>query len=558
MPYPTLHPSSEQDAPALLEFDTFRKLFPIEGDYIEFKRGISSRRLQDAVVAFSNADGGIVLFGVDDGGRPVGLDVGQETEAEIHAAVHKVISPGRYSLHTVLVEDRRILVLSVARRVEGFAQLASGSVLVRRGASNLTLIGTHLADFLRSRSTNRYELEPTPVPASEAEPELVDRLARAWGWTGEAAIKTRLLEKQMTVIHEGRRVLTVGGALLLLAEPHKYLGKAYIEVFRFEGETYDQRTELTGPLDAQIRAAHALIAQELGFDLVVLGATRHELPRIPSPALREVLANAVAHRSYELTSSPVRVELRPDRVVIESPGSLPEPVTIEHIRDQNAPRNINVIAALRRYHLAEDAGMGIDLIQDSMQAHLLAPPLFEEPTASVRVTFMLGSAVAPEERAWVREIERRGTIRPADSVLLVHATRGEGLTNQEVRDLLGVDSVQARAALQRLRDAGLLVQDGERGATRYRLAPDLRPPGGLGLSRDEMKSTMHAMAEQGPLTNQRIRERLNLDRKVVQALLHELVDEGKLVREGERRGTRYRLPGPPPLEFDDDAEEPSR
>ena len=70
-----------------------------------------------------------------------------------------------------------------------------------------------------------------------------------------------------------------------------------------------------------------LLTEELGADLVVLGVRRHELPRLPEAVLREAVANAVAHRVYESSSRPVRVELRPDAVTITSPGPLPEPVS---------------------------------------------------------------------------------------------------------------------------------------------------------------------------------------------------------------------------------------
>lgn len=47
-------------------------------------------------------------------------------------------------------------------------------------------------------------------------------------------------------------------------------------------------------------------------------------------------------------------------------------------------------------------------------------------------------------------------------MLLVHAAGGELLSNQYVRELTGVDSVDARAALRRLCDAGFLEQFGSR------------------------------------------------------------------------------------------------
>jgi hypothetical protein len=46
------------------------------------------------------------------------------------------------------VGDRWVVVISVARHEQGFAQTADGQVVVRRDAMNISLIGTQLADFV--------------------------------------------------------------------------------------------------------------------------------------------------------------------------------------------------------------------------------------------------------------------------------------------------------------------------------------------------------------------------------------------------------------------------
>ncbi len=87
----------------------------------------------------SNADGGVILYGVRDDGTVVGvMDVG-EKERVIHAAVASLANPGRYDLHELQVEGKAVIVRSVHRRVEGFAQTPGGVVKIRRGASNPAL-----------------------------------------------------------------------------------------------------------------------------------------------------------------------------------------------------------------------------------------------------------------------------------------------------------------------------------------------------------------------------------------------------------------------------------
>jgi ATP-dependent DNA helicase RecG len=364
--------------------------------------------------------------------------------------------------------------------------------------------------------------------------------AATFGW-GSENLAERLSEHGYAA--EGR--LTVAGALYLSRTSGEVLGKSHVEVLRYrDDETvdYDRRVAIEGPLPVQLETAVSLLGEELGTELVVLGARRYELPRLPPVVIREAVANAIAHRSYESNRTPVRIAIRPSSVSIVSPGGLPEPVTVENIREASAPRNLEVIAALRRFGLAEDAGRGIDVMEDTMLAEMLDPPRFEDRGHEVVVTLPVRSAVAPIERAWIRELERRGTLAGPDRLVLVHAARGETLTNSRVREILQTDRARAREVLQRLRDAGFLVQDGERGGATYRLEGSLRPPAGLRLGPEELAGVIEELASEVPVSNADVREATGLDRVEVRSFLARLVTEGRLVQVGQKRGTRYRKP----------------
>ncbi|MCZ7535715.1 MAG: putative DNA binding domain-containing protein [Acidimicrobiia bacterium] len=492
MSYPLFHPENPQPRPLVLTLDDFAAAFPEENEQIEFKEGFPRSGTIETLVAFSNAEGGVILYGVTNSGSVGGVTFSGEREAEIHGWIAEVHAPGRYDVFPVAVADRTVVVVAVDRRREGFAQLRDGRLLVRRGASNRALVGTELTNFVAQRSLQRFESTPTTATFDDASPVLVTALASAWGWD-ESQIRDRLREHDFLAA-DGR--LTVAGALYLLDSSHQVLRKSFVEVFRYrsEGPDYDRRIEFTGPLEEQVRNTTEFVAAEVGHDIVILGSMRYELPRVPGVVLREALANAVAHRSYEANGAAVRVEIRPDRVVIVSPGGLPEPVTVKNIRDQTAARNLEVIKTLRRFGLAEDAGRGVDVMQDEMASNLLDPPEFVDDGSSVTVTLRLDAAVAAQERAWISEVENRGRLAPRDRLLLVFAARGEVLTNNKARRLLDVDSVEARLALQRLRDEGFLIQHGERGGAEYRVSPDLGPPPGLRLSPGDLDSLVLDMA----------------------------------------------------------------
>src|SRR5580693_3107271 len=98
MTYPTFHPARLGDLPLAMSPEVFRENFPSEGDFIEFKQGASGRKVSDAVVAFSNLDGGVIFVGVADNGTPTGLDKPGETTAQVHHIIGETNDPGRYDV----------------------------------------------------------------------------------------------------------------------------------------------------------------------------------------------------------------------------------------------------------------------------------------------------------------------------------------------------------------------------------------------------------------------------------------------------------------------------
>jgi ATP-dependent DNA helicase RecG len=204
--------------------ERFARDFAGEGDYVEFKQGLSEHKVREAVAAFSNTDGGAVLLGVRDDGQVHGLSADGDTLAKVHRTVAGVHNSGRYDVHTLLVGERNVIVLAVRRRREGFAQLADGRVLVRRGAMNLPLFDSELARFVTERALTRFEATPVGEPLTSADPALVERVRSAYGW-GLDQLPSRLAEAGLIEEPRPDARLTVAGALYLLARPGEVLGK---------------------------------------------------------------------------------------------------------------------------------------------------------------------------------------------------------------------------------------------------------------------------------------------------------------------------------------------
>lgn len=249
----------------------------------------------------------------------------------------------------------------------------------------MAVFSPELERLLSERALRRFEQTDTTIPLRDAQDSLVEELRQAFDWsTTESDVADRLRERGL-LTRDG--TLTIAGALFL-TRPEESLrqSKFSVDVRRFtdESDLYDRREEFVGPVQRQVAEASRFIVDELGSDTVVTGLYRHELPRLPEVVIREAIVNAVAHRSYEAQGTAVIVELRPERVVVTSPGGLPEPVTEENLRHAQAARNHHVIDVLRRLNLTEDAGRGVDVMQDTMAEQLLDPPRFEDLGHAVR------------------------------------------------------------------------------------------------------------------------------------------------------------------------------
>ena len=361
------HPSGERAPAAALTAGEFAAEFPREGLYVEFKEGVSHSRIAETAMAFSNADGGVILLGVSDHGTIRGVDLGTGGETQIRNTLGGVRDLGSHRMYPLDVDGRTVVAIAVGRRRDGFAQLAGGQIKERRGASNHTLLGAELADFIARRFVRTVEAAPTSLRPEEIDPELALELAAAWQWPLQpgappSELRDRLRDSGFLVGNGDGDRLSVAGALYLLADPSRVLGKAFVEVFRYRGEgvDYDRREEFGGPLQRQVAAAADFVLDELGFDLALLGVRRHELHRLPRVVVREAVANAVAHRSYApaATAEAVRIEIRPG----PGGGALPGRVARRGVGGRSGPqvgpsqRAGDPHAALLRHRRGRGAG----------------------------------------------------------------------------------------------------------------------------------------------------------------------------------------------------------
>lgn len=188
---------------------------------------------------------------------------------------------------------------------------------------------------------------------------------------------------------------TVGALLAFGFDPQGWIPGAYVQFLRLEGpaltdQVRDQKT-LMGRIEDVLRRLDELLELSISVRTTIADTSREiRAPDYPATALQQLARNAIMHRSYEGTNTPVRVHWFTDRVEIISPGGLYGQVTPENF-GHGATDYRNPLLAEVMHHLgfAQRFGVGIPLVRKALSEN--GSP---EPEFAFRATSMVATVRA--------------------------------------------------------------------------------------------------------------------------------------------------------------------
>lgn len=366
-------------------------LADLESDRVERKqsfRGDAPTAVREAVCAFANdlaghGGPGVVFIGARDDGTPVeGFEVTDELLrqlADIKTDGNIVPPP------SLLVEKRRLagaeLAVITVWPCDTPPVRYRGRIHVRWGPRR-GLASAQDERILNER--RRYRDRPFDIqPVREAGLADLDRLRFEQEYlpalvapdvlaANDRSFEQRLAATKM-VASEADPVPTVLGLLVVGRSPSDWLPGAYTQFLRLAGN------DLTAPvLDEEV--IHGTVADQIRRLEEKLEAhnlrgvrfadvTREETREsYPMEALRQLVRNALMHRSYEATNSPVRVYWFEDRIEIHNPGGPFGAVTPENFGQPGVAdyRNPNLAEALRALGYVQRFGAGIPIARKAL------------------------------------------------------------------------------------------------------------------------------------------------------------------------------------------------
>ena len=176
---------------------------------------------------------------------------------------------------------------------------------------------------------------------------------------------------------------------LLTGDTEEFIPDAFIQLAAFKGNTravFLDRQEAKGPVDQQIEDAMLFVKRHINLGSRIAGVYREDIYELPLDSIREMISNAVCHRSY-LSPGSVQVAIYDDRLEVTSPGRLSPDLIMEQLITGNSRvRNVAIGAAFQYMHIIEKWGTGIPrIIKEAADYGLKAPELKDFGT-SFRIT----------------------------------------------------------------------------------------------------------------------------------------------------------------------------
>ena len=366
----------------------------LESENAELKRSRMDRTgIRRNICAFANdlagrAMPGVIFVGVGDDGTCAGIDV----DDRLLRLLGQMRSDGaifpfpRMSVEKKVLNGCELAVVTVQPSVDTPVRF-QGRVWVKVGPTVQEATPDeerHLAERRRAADVP-FDHRPSTASLADLDQAYIKHIYFP------KAIAQEVLERNQRTLDDQLRSLRLAagdrptrGALIAFGDDPQYWSPgAYVQFLRLDGESLTDpirtRVELTGRLDEVLQQLDQLLDINITVRTdITSGPVEVSSPDYPRTAIRQLMHNAVLHRSYEATNAPVRLYWFSNRIEIQSPGGLYGRVTSANIgTGETDYRNPLLAEIMHRLGFAQKFGMGLPLSQEAMEANGNPPLEFD-------------------------------------------------------------------------------------------------------------------------------------------------------------------------------------
>ena len=433
---------------------------------------IDAKALAVHLIAFANADGGTIAVGVEDDGRITGIDGYTENINELLRASFDFCKPSvkieteRISCENASGHPDHILLIEVLQSSELHANQAD-EVFFRIGDKSKKLNFEERVQLMYAKGTRYFE--DTPVP--DAEPDDID-LDFVKSYTTRIGYKKSPVEylrenKNFISGKNGKEEISSAAVLLFGKNTMRFFPRARVRFVRYEGTKAKVGAEMNVIKDV-IFEGRILQVAEKSLDFVrsqikehtYLGADAKFVtePEYPEFAWKELIINAIAHRDYSIKGTDIQIKMFDDRLVVESPGTLPGIVRLNNMRHVHFSRNPKIAQLLHEYEYVQEFGEGVDRLYEVMETAGLPQPEYKVEAFMLNATIRnkVGEKVGDRVGEKVGDIELSENQRKIITLMLDNPK----ISAVKIAESIGISSRKVEENIKKLRSTGKIERSG--------------------------------------------------------------------------------------------------
>lgn len=367
---------------------------PHELNELDWKASLSTHkdRLAEHLMAMANhPNGGVLAFGIDNQGLPLGVNA-----AQIEQITGTLANLGREAVDPPLTLDHAVTeyanipvllvrvpenpVKPVHRRGKSIEETWIRSAGTTRKASRQE-VG---ALMMNSAPARWEELRASPlVPLSEVK-ELLDLRAIAQLLErplpeDDDSLARWLADEGLTSLEGRGHYITHFGAMAAARQLKDFpeLARKAIRVIHYQGTNkVDTLDELVGQRGYAVgfEGLIGYLKKVLPHSEVIKQSLRTEVTVYPEIALRELIANALIHQDFSIAGAGPMVDVYSDRITITNPGTLlPGKKPDRLIGATPESRNEKLAFSFRRFRICEERGTGFQKVVKAIELFGMPP-----------------------------------------------------------------------------------------------------------------------------------------------------------------------------------------
>ena len=430
------------------------------------------------VVAFANGNGGKIVFGIDDKTLEiVGMDEDNifKTLDAITNAISDSCEPRiRPDVTLQTVNDKTVIVVEILPgamrpyyiKSEGMTE----GTYMRVSGTTRPVEGYMLKELILEGQNRYFDSEPC------GELQITDEDIQNFCKTmKETAIKNTWQNSEKAKIKDITKNTLLSWGILTEVQGEIFPTNAYalltgqlrmqpvIQCGLFKGKDrayFADRKEFDGPIQNQVDAAYQYVLEKINMGMQIQGIYRQDVYELPTDSVRELIANAVAHRSY-LEPGNIQVAIFDDRLEVTSPGMLLNNVSIKKMMEgYSKPRNPAIANAFAYMKIIEKWGTGIPRIFRECRDYGLPDPELIDFDGDFRVNMYRNNTNKASNESINESISE--SLNSDEAVIMAIIKSNPQISQKEMATKSGFSRSKIQRILKVLQGKKVLYREGAR------------------------------------------------------------------------------------------------